>query len=249
VVNLAYNNEGAYSFKFTLQDYAYLDYDVVSFHSGYNDLILDPNANRSVYRRESPVFRAVGYMPILPLVLREKASAWLYGDITAGYRKARGEQVPVFRPGVASAASAGVVKAVASVGPSDNRPVEPVPAQSAPVTGVAPARGCPYPWQNYCRGLFDAVDYALGNSKRVLVVTEPYLPGTARSLHMYQQTVMAEALQRVYGNNPRVRYVNGGPAVDLSDPGFGYDRMHLTARGAAVVALQLVDPIVELSRR
>jgi hypothetical protein len=247
VVNLAYNNEGAYSFKFTLQDYAYLDYDVVSFHSGYNDLILDPNANRSVYRRESPVFRAVGYMPILPLVLREKASAWLYGDITAGYRKARGEQVPVFRPGVASAAGAGVVNAVASVGRSENRPVETATAQSA-AAAVDPA-GCPYPWRNYCRGLFDAIDYALTRGSRVLVATEPYLPGTARSLHAYQQKVMAEARQRVYGPNPRVRYVNAGPAVDLSDPAFGYDRMHLTARGAAVVAQQLVDPIMELSRR
>src|SRR5712692_1639505 len=48
VVNLAYNNEGSYSFKFTLRDYSYLNYDLVSLHSGYNDLILDPDANLSV---------------------------------------------------------------------------------------------------------------------------------------------------------------------------------------------------------
>src|SRR5476649_159765 len=36
VVNLGYNNEGARSYRFTLQDYAYLNYDVVVFYSGYN---------------------------------------------------------------------------------------------------------------------------------------------------------------------------------------------------------------------
>ena len=32
--NLAYNNEGAYSFKYTLRDYAYLDYDLVDSMRG-----------------------------------------------------------------------------------------------------------------------------------------------------------------------------------------------------------------------
>lgn len=37
LLNLAENSEGAYSFKYTLNDYAYLDYDVVLLYSGYND--------------------------------------------------------------------------------------------------------------------------------------------------------------------------------------------------------------------
>ena len=37
-INLGYNNEGAYSFLYTLQDYEYLDYDVVVLYEGYNDL-------------------------------------------------------------------------------------------------------------------------------------------------------------------------------------------------------------------
>src|ERR1051325_8309114 len=35
VVNLAYNNEGAYSFRFTLADYLYLDYDLAVLYEGY----------------------------------------------------------------------------------------------------------------------------------------------------------------------------------------------------------------------
>ena len=38
VLNLGFNNEGAYSFKYTLKDYDYLDYDEVVLYSGYNDL-------------------------------------------------------------------------------------------------------------------------------------------------------------------------------------------------------------------
>ena len=38
VVNLAYNNEGAYSFTFTMKDYGYLDHDLVCLYEGYNDL-------------------------------------------------------------------------------------------------------------------------------------------------------------------------------------------------------------------
>src|SRR5256885_5434399 len=50
VVNLGYNNEGAYSMKFTLQDYAYLDYDLACLYEGYNDLIGDPRGpNLSVF--------------------------------------------------------------------------------------------------------------------------------------------------------------------------------------------------------
>ena len=44
VINLAYNNEGAYSFAFTLRDYAYLNYDLVFLYEGYNDLMGDPKS-------------------------------------------------------------------------------------------------------------------------------------------------------------------------------------------------------------
>jgi len=259
VVNLAYNNEGAHSFKFTLQDYAYLDYDLVSLYSGYNDLILDPDANLSVYRHDSPVFRACGYMPILPVFLREKASSWVYGDIAVGYREVDGKRITAFRPGIVKAATAGAFRAAEAVASSldrqfgrlaaESRPTAAIASQASPSSSSGPASGCPYPWANYCRGLFDAVDYTLARGKRVLVVTEPYLPGAARSLHVYQQRVMAEALERTYFANSRVKYVNLGAAVDLADPAVGYDKMHLTQGGSAIVARRLADPVMELARQ
>jgi hypothetical protein len=81
VVNLAYNNEGAYSFAFTLRDYAYLNFDLAILYEGYNDLT-DESPNTSVFRRQSPVL--IGYLPISPLVFREKAAALLHGGDTNG---------------------------------------------------------------------------------------------------------------------------------------------------------------------
>ena len=78
VVNLGYNNEGAYSLRFTLADYLYLDYDLAILYEGYNDLIGSSEPNFSVFRHESPIFRRTGYLPILPVVFREKAAALLY---------------------------------------------------------------------------------------------------------------------------------------------------------------------------
>lgn len=37
VVNLGYNNEGAYAFVPNLEDFSYLDYDVIVLYEGYND--------------------------------------------------------------------------------------------------------------------------------------------------------------------------------------------------------------------
>ena len=77
VVNLGYNNEGAHSLRFTLEDYLWLDYDAAILYEGYNDVSLDtaPDANRQVFRRDSPVFRLTGYLPIFPIIFKEKAAA------------------------------------------------------------------------------------------------------------------------------------------------------------------------------
>ncbi len=73
VVNLGFHQEGAVSFVPTLRSYEYLDYDVVILYEGYNDILGDGAPNNVQRRHGSPVFRAIGYFPILPLVLREKA--------------------------------------------------------------------------------------------------------------------------------------------------------------------------------
>lgn len=251
VVNLAYNNEGAYSFRFTLEDYKYLNYDVVCLYEGYNDMMGDPTKpNTSVFRRDSPVFKLTGYMPIFPVAFREKASSLRYGgDLTGYYRYMRGETTKtVFRPNLANRAAAGALDATAAIGEQLEQQLAKAMGEKRRTIVGGETSGCRHPWGDYCLSMFTAIDYALQTGKRVLVITQPYLAGQLRERHIDQQTAMADVLARRYQGNPRVQYANVGDAVDISDPEVGYDRMHLTAPANAIVAERLVQPVLELAR-
>jgi hypothetical protein len=249
VVNLAYNNEGAYSFKFTMKDYAYLHYDMALLYEGYNDLMGDPTRpNFSVFRHDSPIFRATGYLPIFPIVFKEKAAVMLYGgDIGALYRD---QKKTVFRPGLAARTSAEALNAAAAMGQSLERQLGRVTAEPPHHIVDAAATGCKYPWQEYCRSILEAVNYSLANGKQVLVATQPYEAGAGlRERHREQQSEMAAMLTRRFGGDQRVAYVNLGSVIEVSDPALSFDRMHLTAAGNATLASALVAPVMTLANR
>jgi hypothetical protein len=80
--------------------------------------------------------------------------------------------------------------------------------------------------------------------QRVLVVTQPYLS----DLHVDQQRALESSLQRQFGSDSGVRYVNLGRLVDLRDPGRAYDGLHLTAIGNQKVAAALAPAVLEMMR-
>ena len=167
VVNLAYNNEGAYSFVFTMRDYAYLQYDLVVLYEGYNDLMGDSdNPNRAVFRHGSPVFRVTGYLPVFPLIFREKASVLLYGDTRAAYRsrmcRPRQSSSPVSRPEPRPR----ILRAAADIGDSMERQLGRVSVEprGRPI-GVS-SGGCDYPWAEYCESMYAAMTWALDHQKQ-----------------------------------------------------------------------------------
>jgi hypothetical protein len=248
VINLGYNNEGAYSFKPTLQDYLWLNYDLVCLYEGYNDLAGDPRGpNLSVFRHESPVFRLTGYLPIFQIVFKEKAAAMLHGgDSGALYRES---QKTVFRPGLAAKTTAEVLAATAEAGQSLERQLGRVAAEPRREISDVASTGCKYPWQEYCRSVLVAIEFALQHDKQVLVVTQPYetLNPYITTRHREQQHEMAAMLKRRWGNEPRVKYVDLGERLDLRDPALSFDRMHLTAVGNERVAEGLVEPVLELA--
>jgi hypothetical protein len=251
VVNLAYNNEGAYSFKFTLDDYRYLDYDLALLYEGYNDLMGDPSApNMSVFRHESPLFRVTGYLPILPLVFREKAASVLrHGDINQWYDELRSGKKVVFDASLADRAKAGALNATAAVGDAIQRQLGRMSPEPPPSIRSPNASGCKYPWAEYCQSILAAVEFGLRHDKRFLVVTQPYLVGKSGVRHEDQQQAMVDALQRRFGADRRVAYFNAGTVVDLTDPALSFDRMHLTALGNERVASALAAPIRDLLER
>src|SRR5207247_3271850 len=64
------------------------------------------------WRHQSPIFRWTGYLPILPLVLSEKAMSLMHGgDLNAAYDS----RAVVFRPGLATRVTAGALPATADI--------------------------------------------------------------------------------------------------------------------------------------
>lgn len=251
-VNLGYNAEGAYSFAFTLRDFAHLDYDVAVLYEGYNDMMGDPTApNTAVFRHESAVFRLTGYYPILPLALREKAMSLRFGgNLDAAYAEARGEGKTVFTPTVGQRTSAAALETALRVSESIGQQLGRL--TDAPSRTITAADGrCPYPWAEYCESVHLAVAEARSRGTRVAVVTQPGLFPPMRERHVAQQDALRAMLRRDFAEDAGVTYVDLSGAVDLQDPALCYDGMHLTAAGnqqaGAALARALV-PIVHAAR-
>jgi lysophospholipase L1-like esterase len=235
VVNLGYNNEGAYSYQFTLEDYEYLDYDAVIFYSGYNDL---GGPNTRVFRRSSPIFRLTGYSPILPIVIREKSMVILSGgNLERAYK---GEK-PVFTPGIVQRTAGSALAAVATVSESLDRQLTRAVPDAANATAAAGA-DCGARWAHYCGGMYAAVKYALDHQKDVMIVSQPYM----NESHVDQQQRLAAFLRSRFPDNPRLRFTNLGGALKLADPALCFDGMHLTAPGNRIIAEKLTAPIAEM---
>lgn len=236
VLNLAYNNEGAHSFKYTLRDYEYLEYDAVLFYSGYNDLL--GGINTMVFRHSSPIFRLTGYFPLFPLIFHEKAMALRYGgDLEAAYRG----QKTTFRPTVAQRATATAIETAVAINQS-------IQAQLARQAGLSDAQSdaatsegapCGEQWAHYCGEMYEAIKIALERGRRVLMVTQPYIHPT----HPEQQRRLREYLQQKFGDEPRLTFADLGHAVDLKDPALCWDGMHLTPAGNRRLADALVPHV------
>jgi lysophospholipase L1-like esterase len=240
VVNLAYNSEGAYAYAANLADYAYLGYDLAVFYTGYNDLTPD---NRTRFRRQSPVFRLTGYLPIFPLIVREKAMALRYGgDLDEAYRSG-GSAPPVtrFTQTALERGTAAGLEAFADITATLERQLGRLTDVDA-VETAAVTTSCDREWDFYCRHMRNAIREALARGARVLVVGQPYISDG----HVRQQRALEDMVGREFGNDPRVRTVNLGRAIDLRDPALAWDGMHLTAAGNARVADLLVSPVLSV---
>lgn len=245
VVNLGFIGEGAHAFLPTLQDFSYLDYDVVCLYEGYNDLLGDARPNTDLFRHESPVFRMTGYFPILPLFLKEKALALRFGSVGSAYTVARegASDKTVFRPNLANRTSAAALEAAASVTTSIGRQLDRLSAEPVPASTAATEAGCAAPWAHYCQSVYAAVLYALGQGKEVLVVSQPRLKNDRAERHADQQRALAAMVAAKFGAEPRVRLVDLGDAVDLSRRDLAFDGMHLNLAGNTIIAKALLESV------
>ena len=245
VVNLGYNNEGAYSFKATLDDYAWLRYDLALLYEGYNDMS-EVRPNTQIFRHESPVFRVTGYMPIFPIIFREKAAAMISGgDPGAMYRDT---PKTAFHASLAAKTGATVLTTTADVAKSLEAQLGRVAAEPPPHVEDGAHTGCGR-WSQYCRSIELAVEFARRHRSQVMVATQPYLRADEmlRTVHMQQQAALRAFLVQRFGDDREVKYVNLGDAVDLENPHLSFDHMHLRVEGNTRVAARLVEPVIEMA--
>ncbi len=244
VVNLGFNNEGAFALEPTLRDFAYLEPDVAIFYVGYNEGPGDLRPNTAVYRHESPVFRAFGYYPILPLVLQEKAVALRTGGQLAAFDNAVVQDTakPVFRASLAERTSAGALEAMAKL--SDTMSVQLNRIGRRPsATGAMSSTDCSFPWVSYCASLFRAISHARGEGLDVVVAWPPSLTGDNRNGYEEQQAAAAAMVSQKFSSDSRVRSIDLSHAVDLANRHLSFDGMHLDQDGNALIARALAAPL------
>ena len=249
VVNLGFNNEGAYAFVPNLEDFSYLDYDVVVLYEGYNDLMGDEGVNSGVFRHDSAIYRLTGYYPILPIYLQEKAMALRSGnDITAAYidlrRKPDDPSAVVFKPGLATRTSAAAIDAIGAMTQALDGRFE--RTRTMPATAERESTlGCAFPDVTYCESVAAAIRFSLSRGLGVVVGSQPRLPGRrSPEFHERQQKVLASMIARVFGGEKRVAFADLSHALDLTNPEFTFDGMHLNPPGNRIIAGALA-PYVE----
>jgi len=255
VINLGFNNEGAYAFVPNLEDFGYLDYDVIVLYEGYNDLPGDNGVNRAVYRRDSAVYRWFGYFPILPLYLEEKAKTLRFGhnNMDAAYedmrRKEHGQAgQAVFKPGFAQRTSAAALETIASVTKAIDGQLEKTGAVPPATKESESTLGCTFPYVTYCESIAAAVRFGRAHGKGVVVGSQPHLPGARSSeLSAKQQEMLSAMITRVFGGDPQVVRADLSQLIDLTNVKFTFDGMHLNPEGNAIVADALVDPVITAS--
>ncbi len=251
--NLGLNNEGAYSFLYTLQDYEYLEPDIVVLYEGYNDWMGDEDGgNVSLLRHESAIFRLTGYYPILPLVLQERAMLFRYGSLEAAYAAEGGGQPgAVFRPGVAGRSAAAALETAKTVGDTVGRQLSRLSEPASRNVQNRSEAGCAPPWSMYCQSIFRAVQFALARGQYVAVGSQPLAGQTRTQAHIEQQQALTDMLQRHFAGDSRVVHIDLRDAADLTDASLSFDEMHLTAAGnrlAAARMAQALKPMVDAVR-
>ena len=251
VINLGFNNQGAYSFTPTLRDYLSLDYDVVVLYEGYNDMPGDEQPNTAVFRHNSAVFRLTGYFPILPMYLDEKAMMFRHGgDLSAAYAAGRdGAPKTVFRPNIAARTSAAALDAFAKATNSLGAQLGRLSSVEAPAYARVSRIGCSFPWVNYCDSVHAAVRDVLSRGKKVIVVGQPRMSTTVTAAHAKQQHMLAAMIRSEFAGESRVVYVDLGDTIDLTDPNLSFDAMHLNAAGNRKVAEALAPHVLALAAK
>ncbi len=234
VVNLGYNTEGAYAFYYNLRDFLYLDYNYVIISGDYNDV--GTAGNTRVYRHENPIFRIFGYMPILPLVAREKAMALKTGGrLEDAYW---GRKV-VFTPNTKDKIKIAILEGGVKIYDEFEKRADFI-KKSKIDFNYNDLKKDRWLWYKYF--MKKTIDFALDHKRKVIVITQPYIVNIyVEYQHQEQQEDLKDFIEETYKD--RVQYLNMGKAISLQEPTLAGDGMHLTLKGSETLAGIIAEEI------
>jgi hypothetical protein len=228
VVNLGFNAENAYAYRAVLQDFQFLNADLVILYGNKN---ID-NTLPEIMRDDSLVYRLTGYYPLLPTALREKAQLLRYGDLKL-VGGAEASAAP--RRSWLTGAVASVLEVPWNVAKFLDNRLEHVGAR--PMEAPVRVHTCDGRWTDYCNAVYRAVVYARQQKRAVLVVAQP----ENASLSEEQQLALQGMLTEHFGTDPSVRYLSLRTALNLTDRAVSGDGLHLTVRGNQIVGERIAD--------
>jgi hypothetical protein len=107
------------------------------------------------------------------------------------------------------------------------------------------ALGCRFPYVTYCESVAGAIRFARSRGLGVVVGSQPRLAGgRSLELHTIQQQMLGEMIRRNFSNDAAVVWADLSKAADLHDPTQTFDAMHLSPPANAVVAADLIEPVI-----
>ena len=92
-------------------------------------------------------------------------------------------------------------------------------------------------WSWFLHYMKKAIDYALTENKRVIVVLQPYFSDE----HRKQQCELKKMLVANYSGNSNLGYLDLGEFLSLKDSQVCFDGLHLTSSGYELVANRIAD--------
>ena len=173
------------------------------------------------------------------------------GDLGAAYSSDLG-QAPktVFRPNVAARTSAAALDGVAKAANSLGEQLGRLSKVEAPAYARISRIGCSLPWVNYCDSVHAAVRHVLSQGKRVIVAGQPRMSGGGTTVvHERQQRMLGAMIRSEFASEPHVLYVDLGHVVDLADPAYTFDAMHLNGDGNRKVAEALAPHVLAMAAK
>lgn len=235
VANLGWNVQGVYSFPFTIRSYRDLKADVYIFYLGYTDL----GINLANWRYDSLMFRLTGYMPIWPLIFREKAAVMLTkGKLNEWYLgkvffqpNLGGAEKTVAQGLMGMADAADSMARILSAWAGNKR-------QDTPEQFKNPAD----PWAFYLAQVKISIETAIAQGGKVLLLGQPRISPE----HAEQQAALFRFWKNNYPEDSRVEYLDSAAALDLKDPRLAPDGMHLSLEGHEILAPLIVPTLRRL---